>query len=814
MQARARQAVKAFDLLPVLDYKSPSGSPTCVTVAGNDVYVGYSTGHVRHFLVSSSTSANGRTKYQVRYLDEMIGSKKSISKILVAPTIARIIGLAENQVFVGDMFSMVGAQSYGRSTPKSVTFISVNEASTSYDLEIAVCQARKKSVLLMMVTSERFITKLEIGNLQAVPQKVLWHGSVLLLAYEGYYSVYNLMSRTELELFPYNTTTTSPLMKTLGEGEIYMNGDGLGMIVNESGDVCRAPIAWINQPKFVCYSKPYIVGISQTSIQVYSLLDQQLKQKSGFNDASSASDFNGNIFIVTEEQIYMLLPIPAEEQVERLIDSGNLDQAMALAEETLGSMTRSKSSRLKALRQRAANMYWTRGELEEAFSLFTQTQTPPTDICSLYDTLFEHTSSEVSVAGLLEDKRREYHVFLLQYLSRSGVRTEELNTIEFKLVALTDPDRMTDFVKEKRSMDMKSVVSFLKAHGFLYMLGEYYASCGFVSEAVEQWRQLEEMEVESRDPRYPGLGCIVDLLLDTNIQAVIMSNVEWLISRDPDKTLQLLISTAAELNNDHVLSLLAERPLHIIAFLEELVINRGTDANRYHTQLAQQYLSLLLSPQTPRNRALNIRKKLQTHLLTSDKYAVSLILNKIQGTVLKKELAILYGKLQEHEKALKVLVYEVHDVRSAEEYCREWPSGRKELHLLLLKIYLNCSDPALRDTLLERAVEFLNSRSSVFNYSEVYKIIPQDWPISLIEPFVYRSLGCQAHHYRTSRIVKGLSELEWARMRADRVGFTKRLVKITSGTYCAFCFHPFSDSNCSVATSGEVYHTQCISQIT
>ena len=46
----------------------------------------------------------------------------------------------------------------------------------------------------------------------------------------------------------------------------------------------------------------------------------------------------------------MLLPVPAEEQVERLLDSGNLDQAMALAEETLGALTRSKSSRLKALR--------------------------------------------------------------------------------------------------------------------------------------------------------------------------------------------------------------------------------------------------------------------------------------------------------------------------------------------------------------------------------------------------------------------------------------------------------------------------------
>ena len=38
----------------------------------------------------------------------------------------------------------------------------------------------------MMVTAERFMTKQEIGNLQAVPQKVVWHGSVLLLAYDGY----------------------------------------------------------------------------------------------------------------------------------------------------------------------------------------------------------------------------------------------------------------------------------------------------------------------------------------------------------------------------------------------------------------------------------------------------------------------------------------------------------------------------------------------------------------------------------------------------------------------------------------------------
>ena len=116
----------------------------------------------------------------------------------------------------------------------------------------------------------------------------------------------------------------------------------------------------------------------------------------------------------------------------------------------------------------------------------------------------------------------------------------------------------------------------------------------------------------------------------------------------------------------------------------------------------------------------------------------------------------------------------------------------------------------------------------------------------------FRSLGNQAHRYRTSRIVKGLSELEWARVRfvpmipalltsfrycikvklliiftlfgnvgynnclcrSAKIGLTNKVVKVSTGTYCAFCFHPFSDSNCSVTKSGDVYHPSCVGNVT
>ena len=47
--------------------------------------------------------------------------------------------------------------------------------------------------------------------------------------------MYNMVSRIEMELFPYNPMTTAPIMRPLGNDEFYMNADGLGMIVNESG---------------------------------------------------------------------------------------------------------------------------------------------------------------------------------------------------------------------------------------------------------------------------------------------------------------------------------------------------------------------------------------------------------------------------------------------------------------------------------------------------------------------------------------------------------------------------------------------------
>ena len=79
-------------------------------------------------------------------------------------------------------------------------------------------------------------------------------------------------------------------------------------------------------------------------------------------------------------------------------------------------------------------MYWIQGDLVEAFELYTQTGTPPELIYTLYDTLSQG-NTKISVASLPDDKRREYHLALLQFISKSGQQGDQYEFYNRKLTS-------------------------------------------------------------------------------------------------------------------------------------------------------------------------------------------------------------------------------------------------------------------------------------------------------------------------------------------------------------------------------------------
>lgn len=140
------------------------------------------------------------------------------------------------------------------------------------------------------------------------------------------------------------------------------------------------------------------------------------------------------------------------------------------------------------------------------------------------------------------------------------------------------------------------------------------------------------------------------------------------------------------------------------------------------------------------------------------------------------ERATLHGKLEEHDKALHILVHKLRDFSSAEAFCL-WASScrdsgyRQRLFHMLLREYLDgppCGKGGSGD-LAMAAVDLLNRHGEVFDAVRVLRMLPDDWSMQLLRPFLGRALRASMHASRTSQITVGLAHSENLQLLHDRV---------------------------------------------
>ena len=127
------------------------------------------------------------------------------------------------------------------------------------------------------------------------------------------------------------------------------------------------------------------------------------------------------------------------------------------------------------------------------------------------------------------------------------------------------------------------------------------------------------------------------------------------------------------------------------------------------------------------------------------------------------ECAILYGKLEEHDKALHILVHELKNFAAAEDYCvwnsesKDLPYRQKLFHTLLLT-YLNSSTS--EEELIMAAVDLLNHHAPDFDAVCVLQLIPDSWSVQLLSSFLTGAMRESIHAQRMTRIAVGLAEVE------------------------------------------------------
>lgn len=146
--------------------------------------------------------------------------------------------------------------------------------------------------------------------------------------------------------------------------------------------------------------------------------------------------------------------------------------------------------------------------------------------------------------------------------------------------------------------------------------------------------------------------------------------------------------------------------------------------------------------------------------------------DRIRGAGLPMESAILHGKLEEHEEALRILVHELRDFAAAEDYCL-WrsegrdPPYRQRLFHTLLAMYLQPGPTA--PELAVAATDLLNHHAADFDAAHVLPLLPGTWSVQLLHPFLAGAVRNSVHARRTAQVALGLARSENLIYKYDKV---------------------------------------------
>ncbi|KAH9518827.1 transforming growth factor, beta receptor associated protein 1 [Bulinus truncatus] len=768
--------------------------------------------------------------------------KKPIVQLRGASALNRIMVLCDNTLTLLNMFDLEPILTGAK--VKGVVNFCINENPVRTNpFSVELCVALKKKVIQLYTATEDRLIHLRDVNVPDLPLSVGVDGVFVCAALTSQYCMIDMDSSHITELFPIDSEQIHPVIKRISKEEFLLSGpSALGIFATSAGVSQRPPMQWSDRLTAVCFVHPYILAMNDEFITVHSILDQQQKQAIPFQGGVFLGDFDGRIFVASGREIYSLIPIPFEKQIQALLADKRVTEALDLARNANKTgMSRDKFLKMfKRIQQQAAFIEFSRQQFEEAIQLFKESSVDVREIICLYPHyLPANTNFTRSVPPLHEiadinqlsksdeTMKAAYKEFLKNFLEdirgtnlAHGYK-REIDIALLKLYAESVPEQLTELISVDTGCDLGDCVEWLEKYNRLHALGLLYQRHGESDKALGVWTRL--VDSNTSDPSFPGLEFVVDFLANLPDHELLWKYVDWILEKDEELGVRIFTDRPANeaqserLRPEMVIDYLHRFPKAIITYLEYLIFQRKLEKEKYHTHLSVLYLEAVLKLMESNNvkkEELDIaRSKLRHMLLMSNLYRVQLILGKAKEKEMHAECAILYGKLEEHDKALRILVHKLKDYGAAENYCQvnsqgKEPGYRKRLFHVLLSVYL---DPSYerRDTLVAPAIELLNSSVADFDTLKVLQLLPDNWSIGLLSQFLTRAMRMSMHNYRMTRIQRMMARGENLLVKQNFIEMQKDAVIMNDERVCAVCNRAFNDSTFVRYPNGVITHVHC-----
>nr|XP_014345144.1 PREDICTED: transforming growth factor-beta receptor-associated protein 1 [Latimeria chalumnae] len=776
-------SVKAFELVSAVERELLMGDKLrinieCIECCGKNLYVGTNDCFIFHFLLEERTSSGGKLRFSAtKQLHKYLGLKKPVNELKAASALNRLLVLCDNSITLVNMINLEPIPSGAKI--KGALAFTVNENPTNGDpfcVEVCIISVKRRTIQIYMVYEDRVQIVKEVSTPEQ-PIAVAVDGYFLCLALTTQYIILNYNTGTSQDLFPYNSEEKRPIIKRIGRQEFLLAGPG---------------------------------GL-------------------------------GKLILSTNKEVYILVPLPLEKQIQDLLASHRVEEALVLAKGARRNIPKEKFQVMyRRILQQAGFIQFAQLQFLEAKELFRSGQLDVRELISLYPFLMPSTSTFTRAHPPLheyadlnqltqgnQEKITKCKCFLMSYLNEirssdvaNGYK-EDVDTALLKLYAEANHESLLDLLVSENSCLLVDSAPWLEKHKKYFALGLLYHYSGQDDAAVQLWVKIVNGDLQDTT-RSDLYEYIVDFLSFCSNHELVWKYADWALQKNEKVGVQIFTKRPLEeqqtnsLNPDDAIKYLTRYPKAVTAYLEHLVLDQKVRKEKYHTHLAVLYLDEILrfrsQSKEPSEGLTELQAKLRHLLQQSDLYRVQLLLGKIKDTDLHMECAMLYGKLEEHDKALHLLVHKIRDFPAAEDYClwnsegRE-SSYRRRLFHMLLSVYLDSA--ASSDGLVMAAVDLLNNHAAEFDAVGVLRRVPDSWSIQLLSPFLMGAMRESLHSDRMAQLSLGLARAENMIYKYDKVKLKGTSFVLSEKKICQICRRPFSEPVFVRYPSGTLVHTYC-----
>ncbi|CAD8065668.1 unnamed protein product [Paramecium sonneborni] len=380
------------------------------------------------------------------------------------------------------------------------------------------------------------------------------------------------------------------------------------------------------------------------------------------------------------------------------------------------------------------------------------------------------------------------------------------------------------------------------------ILARFYESFNKIDLSLEVWRTIGG---DSLNQQVQQEACeeTTRILKQNPDKNRIFKFILWVFKKQMKTGIQIFYVSESIISPDQMIKFLEDSEMEQDLkkklkekYLEVLVLEKQTEEERFHTQLAYSYIDSLFNiyPKEMQPTQIDMKKNqiaseiyqsLKKFLKNPNaKYNSSSILEKkVKDSWMIQEVILLYGREKRHEEALSQLL-NLGFYEWAEKYCCEYSDNLltklfkkyKELYIFLKGKYNERpTDQQASYTFNQIKITINNflkkyATHSQLNALEVLEMIPEDWILADqgeddgLFQFLNSVISHTLHQKRSTKAAYHLSDMDLLNVECLNASTKQANVRITSEKKCAVCSRSIGEKVFVVYPNAVIAHHTCI----